>query len=269
MMNVTRTVQVAIFRDDSLLVSMQGDFWRLPGGELEEGETTEDGAARILFRDTGVIGHKFFVYSSHCISTEKQKSHIISVQGEYLFCAEQDERWSWHPWTAVPSPKMVQLEDLLRLYWSDFTEEPEVEAELSFEADAKREHQRVALSAFVTAEGSMIQLASKSHNVSRGGLFLVTDADLTPGQELSLNITLPDQRQLQCLGRVKWRRPSYLATKQKPAGVGIEFVSPQKSVVETIKEVLARYQTLSFSEKFPTDTGEYGALQRAPRMSKR
>jgi ADP-ribose pyrophosphatase YjhB (NUDIX family)/Tfp pilus assembly protein PilZ len=270
------TVEAAIFHGELLLVSEQRGLWSLPKGQLEPGESIEECAARVIFHDTGVIGQRFSVFTAHCVSDDTEQRLTIYVQGQYLFGESPTDGWQWHSWTAIPSPKTIQLSHLLHLYWSQVTqnsitepevfEEPEIASSLAI--DLQRENSRVSLAAYVTAGNNSIKLASKTHNLSRGGLFLLTDAELILGQELDLCITLPNQTVIECKGRVKWRRPAYLATKHKPAGVGIELISPTKTMLSSIEDTINRYQSLSFEEKFPSITGEYVSLPRAKKRQR-
>lgn len=65
-------------------------------------------------------------------------------------------------------------------------------------------------------------LVAYSVNLSRGGLFLETDADIPTGIETEVTMHVPGVDPVALLGVVAWRRAS--ETPEGPAGVGIELV---------------------------------------------
>ena len=70
-------------------------------------------------------------------------------------------------------------------------------------------------------------LVAYSVNLSRGGLFLETDADIPTGALMTLDFSVPGAIGMASLnGVVAWRRGS---GEEGPAGLGIEFqdVAPQ------------------------------------------
>lgn len=61
-----------VFKDDKFLLTSThfkaGDFWSIPGGVVDPGETPADGAIREIFEETGI----------HCEVTEQL--HVIDVK---------------------------------------------------------------------------------------------------------------------------------------------------------------------------------------------
>lgn len=71
-------------------------------------------------------------------------------------------------------------------------------------------------------------LVAYSVNLSRGGLFLETDADIPTGAMMTLDFSVPGGGTTSLNGVVAWRR-SGAEAPEGPAGIGIEFqdVAPQ------------------------------------------
>jgi uncharacterized protein (TIGR02266 family) len=78
-------------------------------------------------------------------------------------------------------------------------------------------------------------LVAYSVNLSRGGMFLETDAEVPTGALLNLEMLVPGAGTISLLGMVAWRRGP--ETGDGPIGVGIEFqdVAPQLgSAIDTL-----------------------------------
>ena len=69
-------------------------------------------------------------------------------------------------------------------------------------------------------------LVAYSVNLSRGGLFLETDADIPMGAQMTLDLAVPGSQPAALTGVVAWRRAN---DEEGPPGIGIEFqdVAPQ------------------------------------------
>jgi len=82
--------------------------WTMPGGKLEFGETFEEGAARELEEETGLILKKMRVL---CVQNDMtEKAHFVTIgflakeyKGE-VHVMEPDEitEWRWFPLNAIP-----------------------------------------------------------------------------------------------------------------------------------------------------------------------
>jgi uncharacterized protein (TIGR02266 family) len=74
-------------------------------------------------------------------------------------------------------------------------------------------------------------LVAYSVNLSRGGLFLETDADIPSGAQMTVELSVPNGGTTQVNGTVAWRRS--LAANEGPPGIGVEFadVAPQLGVM--------------------------------------
>ena len=71
-------------------------------------------------------------------------------------------------------------------------------------------------------------LVAYSINMSRGGLFLETDADVPTGALMTLDFTVPNNGTTSVNGVVAWRR-ALDAVADGPPGIGVEFqdIAPQ------------------------------------------
>jgi Tfp pilus assembly protein PilZ len=62
-------------------------------------------------------------------------------------------------------------------------------------------------------------------NVSRGGAYVQTAEPLSPGRRILLEITLPDGKPVEAIGRIAWsKRVLTPRERDVQAGIGIEFL---------------------------------------------
>ena len=62
-------------------------------------------------------------------------------------------------------------------------------------------------------------------NVSRGGAYVQTGEPLAPGRRILLEITLPDGKPVEAIGRIAWsKRVLTPRERDVQAGIGIEFL---------------------------------------------
>src|SRR5581483_8777925 len=97
-----------------------------------------------------------------------------------------------------------------------------------------REHERVPYAVQVEFRTASSFLVAYSVNLSRGGMFLETDAEVPTGALLNLELLVPGTGSISLLGMVAWRRGP---ESEGPVGVGIEFqdVAPQLgSAIDTL-----------------------------------
>lgn len=98
-----------------------------------------------------------------------------------------------------------------------------------------REHERIPYAVQVEFRTASSFLVAYSVNLSRGGMFLETDAEVPTGALLNLEMLVPGAGAISLLGMVTWRRGP--ETGDGPIGVGIEFqdVAPQLgSAIDTL-----------------------------------
>jgi len=92
---------------------------------------------------------------------------------------------------------------------------------------AEREHDRMPYSVEVDFRTPSSFLVAFSVNLSRGGLFLETTADIPTGALLTIDLQIPNAGRVSVNGVVTWRRAT--DSSEGPPGLGIEFqdVAPQ------------------------------------------
>jgi uncharacterized protein (TIGR02266 family) len=92
---------------------------------------------------------------------------------------------------------------------------------------ADREHERMPYSVQVVFRTPSSFLVAYSVNLSRGGLFIETDAEIPSGSPLTVDLTIPTAGQVSLHGAVTWRRAA--DSQEGPAGLGVEFtdIAPQ------------------------------------------
>ena len=80
-----------------------------------------------------------------------------------------------------------------------------------------------------------------SYDVSRGGLFIKTPSPFPAGTLLKFEVKIADeQRVMQGVGRVVWKRENNGATDDEPAGMGIKFIKiddASKAVIERLMHI--------------------------------
>ena len=90
-----------------------------------------------------------------------------------------------------------------------------------------REYDRMPYTVQVEFRTASSFLVAYSVNLSRGGMFIETDAELPIGALLALELSVPGVGLLNLIGGVAWRRGPEAA--DGPPGIGVEFqdVAPQ------------------------------------------
>ena len=64
-----------------------------------------------------------------------------------------------------------------------------------------------------------------SHDVSRGGMFIKTPSPFPPGTLLKFEVKIAeDQKVIQGVGRVVWKRESESGDRERPNGMGVKFI---------------------------------------------
>lgn len=72
-------------------------------------------------------------------------------------------------------------------------------------------------------------------NVSRGGAFVRTGEELTPGRRLLVELKLPDGSPLEAIGRVAWtKRVMGGPQGEDSVGVGVEFIGGSPEELERL-----------------------------------
>jgi uncharacterized protein (TIGR02266 family) len=74
-----------------------------------------------------------------------------------------------------------------------------------------------------------------SHDVSRGGMFIKTPSPFPPGTLLKFEVKIAeDQKVIQGVGRVVWKRESESGDKERPNGMGVKFIKIDDQSRKTI-----------------------------------
>jgi uncharacterized protein (TIGR02266 family) len=80
-----------------------------------------------------------------------------------------------------------------------------------------------------------------SHDVSRGGMFIKTVSPFPPGTLLKIEVRIAgDQRVMQGVGRVVWKRESGEAQDGSPAGMGVKFIKIDDASRGVIDQLVSR-----------------------------
>src|SRR4051812_29543937 len=80
-----------------------------------------------------------------------------------------------------------------------------------------------------------------SHDVSRGGMFIKTVSPFPPGTLLKIEVRIAgDQRVMQGVGRVVWKRESGEQHDGAPAGMGVKFIKIDDASRGVIDQLVAK-----------------------------
>lgn len=86
-------------------------------------------------------------------------------------------------------------------------------------------------------------IENHSHDISKGGMFIKTQAPFPAGTLLKFEVRIADeQRLMQGVGRVVWRREPDQADKQSPAGMGVKFIKMGQESKELITTLVSNRQ---------------------------
>ena len=92
-----------------------------------------------------------------------------------------------------------------------------------------------------------------SHDVSRGGMFIKTPQPFPPGTLLKFEVKIAaDQKVMQGVGRVVWRRQADEASDAEPSGMGVKFIKlddESKAIIGQL--VAARFGDASAFDEVP------------------
>lgn len=112
-----------------------------------------------------------------------------------------------------------------------------------------------------------------SHDVSRGGMYIKTPQPFPPGTLLKFEVKIAaDQKVIQGVGRVVWRRDAEEASPDHPAGMGVKFIKLDDDSRDIIDQlVTARAGDISaFDEVEPvSETAPAGVPEPRPAKAAR
>ena len=80
-----------------------------------------------------------------------------------------------------------------------------------------------------------------SHDISRGGMFIKTPAPFPGGTLLKFEVRIADeQKVVQGVGRVVWKRDAAAASPDTPAGMGVKFIKLDDESKHLIDRLVAK-----------------------------
>jgi uncharacterized protein (TIGR02266 family) len=111
-----------------------------------------------------------------------------------------------------------------------------------------------------------------SHDVSRGGMYIKTPQPFPPGTLLKFEVKIgADQKLMQGVGRVVWRRQSDEATESHPSGMGVKFIKLDEESKALIGQLVtarpgetSAFDEVTVSSDLPPHGGSEPPLQAVP-----
>jgi uncharacterized protein (TIGR02266 family) len=103
----------------------------------------------------------------------------------------------------------------------------------------EREHDRMPYSVQVEFRTAQSFLVAYSVNLSRGGIFLETEADVPTGSLVTLDMQVPSAGQISLVGVVAWRRGG--ESPDGPPGLGVEFQDVAPQLGSTIDRLVSTF----------------------------
>src|SRR5436190_16266660 len=104
---------------------------------------------------------------------------------------------------------------------------------------ADREHERMPYRVHVEFRTASSFLVAYSVNLSRGGLFLETDADIPTGALMTIDFAVPGAGTTSLNGVVAWRRT---LDEPGPPGLGVEFQEVAPALGSTIDRLVSVFR---------------------------
>ena len=116
------------------------------------------------------------------------------------------------------------------------------------ESDERRRHPRVDLHTEVTFTDHTNFYTGFAEDLSEGGLFVATYALEPIGTKISLKLTLPDEREVEVTGTVRWLRDPRDHNPDAPPGMGIQFEDVASDDMRAIHEFVALRAPLFYAD---------------------
>src|SRR4051812_34665011 len=104
----------------------------------------------------------------------------------------------------------------------------------------RRHSKRLPIEIDITIEGAAHRFTTQSADLSEGGLFVLTDAQIPVATHVMMSFTLPNGATLAVLGVVKWVREARQAYEDGALpGLGIAFFCLEPEARETLERFCA------------------------------
>lgn len=120
-------VGVIVIKDGKILLGKRKNAhgegsWSFPGGHLEFNESWEDCASRETMEETGVAikNIRFGTVTNDIFQAEEKHYITIFMLSDYesgevkIMEPEKCEKWEWFPWSQLPQPLFVPIQNLLK-----------------------------------------------------------------------------------------------------------------------------------------------------------
>ncbi len=102
-----------------------------------------------------------------------------------------------------------------------------------------------------------------SHDVSRGGMFIKTPSPFPPGTLLKFEVKIADdQKVIQGVGRVVWKREALPNDKEQPGGMGVKFIKIDDPSRKTIDQLVD--SRVDAGSAYESGVAEGAAVKTAP-----
>jgi uncharacterized protein (TIGR02266 family) len=108
---------------------------------------------------------------------------------------------------------------------------------------SEREHSRIPYCVRVEFRTASSFLVAYSVNISRGGLFLETDAALELGARIELSLIVPKVGEIDLVGHAVWVRGR--DSSEGPPGVGIELTDESPDLGPIVDKLVANFAGIS------------------------
>lgn len=105
-----------------------------------------------------------------------------------------------------------------------------------------------------------------SHDVSRGGMFIKTPSPFPPGTLLKFEVKIAeDQKVIQGVGRVVWKRENETGDKERPSGMGVKFIKIDDASRKIIDQLVTARGDASAA--YESGGGDGGSATTAPSVT--
>ena len=94
---------------------------------------------------------------------------------------------------------------------------------------------RYAISLKVEMENQRTQISGETFNISEGGMFMVSDADVKINEEFGIQMIRNGSNPVQSHGKIVWVNP---AGQSLPQGFGFQFTRIEKSAISEIRQYI-------------------------------